>query len=617
MSSIKIATRPAFSFDLASFARQWPALWLFLGVVAAACLGQLTALDKLRAVLSTGAFFDTDDAMRAVQVRDLMAGQNWFDMTQARLDPPAGVFMHWSRVVDVPLVILIKSFGLLVAPDMAERWARIAFPFLLTLAFFALVVALCERLLGRQARWFALAAAFLYGPATGQFEPGRIDHHAPQIVVFTVVVWAMAEAFVARRVRLAVIAGAAVALSMAISVENLPFIGGVICAIALIWILDGVSVAPILRAFAVGLAGALPLVFAATIAPSRWSFVAEDALSLSQLAALLSTSAVLFVFAALRLRGLLSRATCAGLLAVAVGATLVFFFPSLAERPFAHLDPMLRTLWLDGVDEAQPLLRKWRDDPGFAIGILMPALIGIAAAGWLVARDTDRARRSVWLIIFVAALIGLVASFVMLRTMAAVQVLVLPASLAFVFRIRSGLSQRHALWGGPAATMALILATSAMGWAAMSTRIAQATGDRADASGVAPPGRSATMSECATPAAFLQLAALPKGLVLADPDLGGYVLAHTPHSVVAGAYHRNERGMHAAIAAFVSDETHADGAIRSTGAAYVVVCPGAADRAVTNFAPDGLLARVLQGRAPLTLRHLAAQDSTLRIYVVD
>ena len=617
MSNIRIAARPSYPLDLAVVARRRPALFLCLGVVGAACLGQLAALDNIRAVLSTGAFFDTDDAMRAVQVRDLMAGQSWFDMTQTRLDPPGGVFMHWSRIVDVPLVLLIKAFDLITTPEMAERWARIAFPLLLTIVFFVLVVALCECLLGRKARWFALAAAFLYGPATGQFEPGRIDHHAPQIVLLAVVVWALAEAFVARRVGYAAIAGAAVALSMAISVENLPFIAAVIGALGIIWVLDGVSSAPILRAFAAGLAGASPLVFVATVAPSRWSIVADDALSLSQLTTLLSAGAALFLFAALRVRSRLLRAAGASLLAVAVGTTLVLVLPGLAERPFAHLDPVLRALWLDRVDEAQPLLRKWRDDPGFAIGIFMPALIGVAAAGWRVARDTDSARRRVWLIIFGAACTGLAASFVMVRTMAAVQALVLPASLALVFRIRSVLMQRHALWSGPAAATALILATSAMGWAAMSTRIVQATGDHAIASSSAISSRSTTISMCATPAAFAQLATLPKGLVLADPDLGGYILAHTHHAVMAGAYHRNERGMRAAIAAFTGDDTHADDAIRSTHAQYVVVCADAVDRAMTESAPDGLLAKLLRGQDPPTLRHLAAQHAPLAIYLVN
>ena len=62
-------------------------------------------------VWTSGAFGDTDDAMRMVQVRDLIAGQNWYDMAQHRLAPPAGSFMHWSRVVDVPLVIVMKAFA--------------------------------------------------------------------------------------------------------------------------------------------------------------------------------------------------------------------------------------------------------------------------------------------------------------------------------------------------------------------------------------------------------------------------------------------------------------------------------------------------------------------------
>src|SRR3546814_17214839 len=46
---------------------------------------------------------DTDDAMRMAQVRDLLAGQGWWDLTQYRVNTEAGgVLMHWSRIVDAP-----------------------------------------------------------------------------------------------------------------------------------------------------------------------------------------------------------------------------------------------------------------------------------------------------------------------------------------------------------------------------------------------------------------------------------------------------------------------------------------------------------------------------------
>ena len=83
-----------------SSARSMP-LWvsIALAVVAAVALTWPNA----SAVWTGGEFFDTDDAMRAVQLRDLLAGQSWFDMTAYRLDPPNGMFTHWSRMIDIPL----------------------------------------------------------------------------------------------------------------------------------------------------------------------------------------------------------------------------------------------------------------------------------------------------------------------------------------------------------------------------------------------------------------------------------------------------------------------------------------------------------------------------------
>src|SRR3546814_5238953 len=43
---------------------------------------------------------DTDDAMRMAKVRDLLAGQGWWDLAQYRVNPAGGgVLMHWSRKI--------------------------------------------------------------------------------------------------------------------------------------------------------------------------------------------------------------------------------------------------------------------------------------------------------------------------------------------------------------------------------------------------------------------------------------------------------------------------------------------------------------------------------------
>jgi len=96
------------------------------------------------AVWRTGAFANTDDAMRLVEVRDWLAGQAWFDLHQYRLDPPGGVQMHWTRVVDVPLALLIKAFSVVLPVEQAERLTRIVYPVALHIGLFAAVACLAR-----------------------------------------------------------------------------------------------------------------------------------------------------------------------------------------------------------------------------------------------------------------------------------------------------------------------------------------------------------------------------------------------------------------------------------------------------------------------------------------
>ena len=71
---------------------------------------------------------DNDDVMRLVQIRDLMAGQGWFDHVQPRLGPEGGTLMHWSRLVDAPIVGLTYVFDLFLPPETALAVAYSIWP---------------------------------------------------------------------------------------------------------------------------------------------------------------------------------------------------------------------------------------------------------------------------------------------------------------------------------------------------------------------------------------------------------------------------------------------------------------------------------------------------------
>ena len=62
---------------------------------------------------------DTDDNMRLMQVRAWMAGQDWYDLRQYRMNPAVGFDIHWSRIVDLPIAGLILFFRLFTTPAWA------------------------------------------------------------------------------------------------------------------------------------------------------------------------------------------------------------------------------------------------------------------------------------------------------------------------------------------------------------------------------------------------------------------------------------------------------------------------------------------------------------------
>jgi hypothetical protein len=111
-----LATTPVSS---ASPAQARPALDTVLPLLALLSAATAVLNAPLGAVIHHLALPDTDDAMRLVQVLDLLGGQGWFDKVQHRFMPPAGVASHWSRLVDAPLALGILA----LRPFLGERLA--------------------------------------------------------------------------------------------------------------------------------------------------------------------------------------------------------------------------------------------------------------------------------------------------------------------------------------------------------------------------------------------------------------------------------------------------------------------------------------------------------------
>jgi len=77
---------------------------------------------------------------------------------------------------------------------------------------------------------------------------------------------------------------------------------------------------------------------------------------------------------------------------------------------------------------------------------------------------------------------------------------------------------------------------------------------------------------CFKSESYATLAQLPRGLIVTDIDYGSFILALTPHSVVAAPYHRLARGILTAHQALASPPDEARRVLAGAHADYVGTC---------------------------------------------
>lgn len=567
--------RPAFTAELAV---RTGLVWLAVAVVFT--IARWSAIGALQLP-------DADDSLRLVQLRDLLAGQAWFDLHQYRVDPPNGMAMHWSRLVDLPLYLTYSALAPLLGPALAEKATLVLVPLLTLYLAMLLTARLAWRMLGERAIAYACLVLALMTAVTGQMQPLRIDHHGWQIVCVLAAMNGLAARSEQTGGR---VAGLAMALGMTISLELLPIAALFGAVLALRWLADPKAKALCLH-YIRTLAVSAALAFVATRGLSDLAAHC-DTLSPAYLAALLACAV------GLSLLGLappmprpalaLGMAACG---AAGVG-TLLVLAPQCSSGPFVALDPLVQRLWYANIREGMPV---WRQDPAVALRLVVPVLFGLGAAFVLSRRNSGWLRRF-WseyaLVIAGALLLGLVVS-----RSAGFAAALAAVPLGWMLRewhlgaraMRPGI-KRIALLAG---AVLVILPDLPL----LAARMLEPSRS------VAP--QSAQLA-CNIPAAASALNALPSATLFAPIDNGPLLLLHTRHKVVATAHHRAPQALHDVIAAFTADPDRAAAIVRAHGARYVAVCPGLPEAAIyRREAPQGLMARLVAGQAPAWLRPVA------------
>jgi len=543
-------------------------------------------------------FRDTDDAMRLVMVRDLLAGRGWYDQLITRLDPPAGLWPHWSRLWDGG----IASLTLLLRPFMpaasAEYWTRYLWPLLWIFPGVAAALALARNLGARGAVFLAGLVMLANDNAYRQFVPGRIDHHDGQIVM-TVIAMACATAR-QNRTRWAWVGGAAAAFGLAIGLEALPLQALIGASYGVALMRDREARGPA-AAYGLSLALVTLVLFLIQTPPARWSLSFCDALALNLTLAILVGGSGLALTA-----GAAKKAPAAARVGLIVGtgvaalAAYLALDPMCVHGPFAAMNPAVKPFWFDRVQEVQSLDKMMVRQRGAAIAAAILIILALASAVYLAARRW-REKDTSSLLLLVAMILAAVTAWFAWRMQDYVYWLGLPAFAAAL----SWIAERR-LRGLmiPSALAALVLSPAALG--------AAADWSLTTFGPHAPAGGMDAGPKCFARATYLGLAALPPGNVLAPQDLGPFILVYTKDSAVSAPYHRLSDAILAVHQVWAVPPPQAEARVRALHADYVADCPPYP----LMVGQKSFGASLRKNPTPPWLRLVSTPKSALKVYKV-
>lgn len=529
------------------------------------------------------AISDNDDIMRMLSVRDLLAGQGWFDTVQYRILPPEGLPMHWSRYVDAAIAGLIGAAASFVPMAEAEAFALVAWPSLLLAALILLTGRGARSALSAGAAALAVVAIMAW-PVTAYtyFRPARLDHHNLQILLMTAMVLTLVRP--GPPMRLGVAGGLLAALSLAVGLETVPLIGlaGIVLAARALRSPDADGTH--LLGFALTLAPASLALFAGQTAPHAWLVshcdqLSPPTLSLALVAAAASTSLVVLARGVSRAAGVLGFAAFLGA-GLALAAPVLR--PCLAG-PYAVLPPEVMQL-LPTIREVRPAHWFLVNGPAVFFANVAPAIGAVLTASGvlLFRRLADRAgpgeARVVGTLLVLAA-VPLAGSFVQVRLI----VLTAPAVPMLAGYALAALLAEWRRHGVAAAGLALGVVVTA-------TLLPPALYDAARALRPAPvpawTGTSVPYGSCRKPGPIRTLAVLPEGTILSPINLGAPILLLTGHSAVSGPYHRRPEAIANGIVPFDADRSGLLEAMDASGADYLLLCRGVAYGDGRSFAAD-------------------------------
>lgn len=308
-----------------------------------------------------------DGWLHQITAEQLYKEGGWYNHRLPRIEPPAGIELQWSRVMDVLLLVPTLLFNLFLPFKEALFAAGFLYPPLVLLLSIFVVFRLVDRLVPDiWARcMFMLVLFYTHDDVIQQYyTPLRSDHHVFLTLCLLCSLLYLVKGLDAPPTRRnAVPAGIWTGLGIWVSVEFFVPFALMISGLGLVWVFAGSreGAARLLRFYLWTVAGVLAIALLLEQPPGTLMQRHYDSLSVLHLA--ISVVAALWGEAVYRLSGRVTaawpRAVLGGGTGLAAVAAMVVLDPQLLQGPMANVSPALRAVFLLHTLEMQPLVKPY------------------------------------------------------------------------------------------------------------------------------------------------------------------------------------------------------------------------------------------------------------------
>jgi hypothetical protein len=295
------------------------------------------------------------------------------------------------------------------------------------------------------------------------------------------------------------------------------------------------------------------------------------------------------------------------LVGAAATALFVWIEPRCLRGPYAMMDSAVWPIWLAHVREMKPLIALTIESPLTGIAIAtFPAAAAIAAL--VLARSGEVGRDFGFLTATAAFAAAAVLTLAAVKSASYAAWLAMPLVAAFALHLFRVLRLQSLV---PRAAVAVLLTPAVLSLGAIT--IANAAGLGANDS-----FNRAESDACFKTESYAAMARLAPGIVAADIDYGSFLLALTPHTVLAAPYHRLSAGIITVHEAFSSPPEQARRILARHRVDYVMTCKSRPyARAGAAQAGTGLWEQLHAGAVPDWLEAMpVTKEQSITVYRV-